>query len=89
MQGEYSGPEVIEFLKLEVGNQYDAKAWDELSSVLNLFNREVKIRNLITRDGWRVDGSRTWDSKCWLNIISGSYKIMIFTNLRIYEILKS
>lgn len=39
IQGEDSGPEVIEFLKLEVGNQYAEKVCDELSSVLNLSNR--------------------------------------------------
>ncbi|NRS97369.1 hypothetical protein DFH44_000257 [Clostridium beijerinckii] len=30
---------MIGFSELEVGNQYDAKACDELSSVLNLPNR--------------------------------------------------
>lgn len=45
--GGGSGPEVLAFGKSEVANQYATKVCNELSSVLNLPNRGVKIRNLI------------------------------------------
>lgn len=36
--------EVMGVWELEVGNQYAEKVCDELSSVLNLSNKDVKIR---------------------------------------------
>ena len=45
--GGGTGPEVLVFGKSEVANQYATKVCNELSSILNLPNRGVKIRNLI------------------------------------------
>lgn len=45
--GGGTGPEVLVFGKSEVANQYATKVCNELSSILNLPNRGVKIRSLI------------------------------------------